>query len=158
MIRLANTDDIPQIVSLISEFSVELDISCSERSLSCRKASLLVDRGIALGMCFISSESKGLGSSPTISGVVLGQVNTNVWSECTQELNLLALYVSPDYRNSTAGGKLLLAYTKRCEELMAEDNNIKASWIQLQGNTNLSDSSMERLGYRPMDRAFLKES
>lgn len=152
MIRLANESDIGSIADMISRFSEEHFIQCSEEYVSSRKVCSLIHKSIEDKLCAVSEGADGL------NGVVLGIILFNMWSDVAKEIREAALWVTPSHRGGMVGGRLLLKYNQLCEEAKKRDPYIKLSSICLMGDHRLTEGSLSRLGYVKDYTSYTKES
>ena len=151
--RGATDQDITQIVMLIQEYSVTLDVGCAEVALDLNAASLIVKGAISQGLCMIALSS----SSNEPVGVCMGVLKPNMWSKTVLELEAICFYVKPEHRSTTAGGRLISKYMNTCKEMMSENDNILGSWVSLQTQTNLTDRTMIKHGYKLCETKYLLE-
>lgn len=146
MIRKAIVTDIPHIISMIKDYSESIAIGYAKDSFSSPTTSKLVSYLITKGYVWVF-EKEG-----EIRGTLVAQEQVNLFTTGLLETHVIVLYVKPKYRNGTAGGRLLKAYDKQCEE-----NGIKVSWIGTQITTTLNNKSLKRLGYDLSEQTFKKE-
>jgi len=146
MIRRASIEDIPHIVKMLKEYSQSINIKCAADVFSTPKVSKLVSSSINEGYVWVF-EKDG-----EIRGSLVAREQINMFTEGLLETHLIAIYVKPEYRNGTIGGRLLKTYDKQCEK-----NGIRVSWIGAQVTTELNNKSLERLGYNLSEQSFIKE-
>ena len=150
IIRDATNTDINGIVGLIKEYSYELPLECATGALSPHKVSILAQSAIGLGIAQIA-----VLEDDTVVGVAMGSVGLNVWSMHVREINLLALYVTPEYRIGTTGGRLFSAYLKATNKLMDECPDISGSHVFEQPKgTNIN---YEKRGFKFLQSQYTKE-
>ena len=146
MIRRAIAEDTPYIVDMMRDYSQHINIKCAADVFSVPKVSKLVSLCIWKGYVWVA-EKDG-----QIIGCLVAREQVNPFTESLLETQVVALYVKPEHRNGTTGGRLLIAYDKKCEE-----NGIRVSWIGAQVTTELNNKSLERLGYILSEQSFIKE-
>lgn len=146
MVRRAIAGDIPSIVNMLKDYSQHINIKCAADVFSVPKVSKLVSLCINQGYVWVF-EKDG-----EIIGSLVAREQVNLFTDGLLETQLVALYVKPEYRNGTIGGRLLLSYDKQCEE-----NGIRVSWIGAQVTTELNNKSLDRLGYKLSEQSFIKE-
>ena len=146
MVRRAIAGDIPSIVNMLRDYSQHINIKCAADVFSVPKVSKLVSLCINQGYVWVF-EKDG-----EIIGSLVAREQVNLFTDGLLETQLVALYVKPEYRNGTIGGRLLLSYDKQCEE-----NDIRVSWIGAQVTTELNNKSLDRLGYKLSEQSFIKE-
>lgn len=146
MVRRAIAGDIPSIVNMLKDYSQHINIKCAADVFSVPKVSKLVSLCINQGYVWVF-EKDG-----EIIGSLVAREQVNLFTDGLLETQLVALYVKPEYRNGTIGGRLLLSYDKQCEE-----NDIRVSWIGAQVTTELNNKSLDRLGYKLSEQSFIKE-
>ena len=143
--------DTNQIIGLMKEFAKDLPVDCALSAFSPRRGASLIQESIAVGLCkIVYGEDR-----EEALGFVLGVVSPNIWSEHFQEIQLLALYIKPEYRKGTAGGRLFKSYLKSSEELINKNNNIGASIVYEQPTgTNIN---YKKIGYKPIQIQYIRE-
>ena len=150
IIRDATNTDINGIVGLIKEYSYELPLECATGALSPHKVSILTQSAISMGIAQIA-----VLEDDTVVGVAMGAVGLNVWSMHVKEINLLALYVTPEYRIGTTGGRLFSAYLKATNKLMDKCPDISGSHVFEQPkDTNIN---YEKRGFKFLQSQYTKE-
>jgi len=150
MVRNATINDVPHIVSLIEEYSINLVLDCAQTSLSKRRAANIVNQAIGLGLCQVAVSPEG-----EVVGASVGTVGFNVWSDITQEINLLVLYVKPDYRKGSYGARLYSSYIESANELMGKTPQILVSNVFAQPEgTNIN---YEKRGFKLSQISYTKE-
>ena len=146
MIRRGMAEDIPHIVRMLKDYSQHINIKCAADVFSVPKVSKLVSLSINQGYVWVF-EKDG-----EIIGSLVAREQVNLFTDGLLETQVIALYVKPEYRNGTIGGRLLIAYDKGCE-----DKGIRVSWMGAQVTTELNNKSLERLGYKLSEQSFIKE-
>ena len=146
MIRRGIAEDIPHIVRMLKDYSQHINIKCAADVFSVPKVSKLVSLSINQGYVWVF-EKDG-----EIIGSLVAREQVNLFTDGLLETHVIALYVKPEYRNGTIGGRLLIAYDKGCEE-----KGIRVSWMGAQVTTELNNKSLERLGYKLSEQSFIKE-
>lgn len=146
MIRRGIAEDIPHIVKMLKDYSQHINIKCAADVFSVPKVSKLVSLSINQGYVWVF-EKDG-----EIIGSLVAREQVNLFTDGLLETQVIALYVKPEYRNGTIGGRLLIAYDKGCEE-----KGIRVSWMGAQVTTELNNKSLERLGYKLSEQSFIKE-
>lgn len=88
-----------------------------------------------------------------IIGMLLAMINGDMWLPEVKTLREIAWWVDPEYRGSSAGGKLLAEYN-RIGELMVEKNIISAYTITTLG---MSDHlNLQKRGWHAIETNFVK--
>ena len=146
MIRRGIAEDIPSIVNMLKDYSQHINIKCAADVFSVPKVSKLVSLCIRQGYVWVF-EKDG-----EIIGSLVAREQVNLFTEGLLETQVIALYVKPEYRNGTIGGRLLIAYDRECEK-----NGIRVSWMGAQVTTELNNKSLDRLGYTLSEQSFIKE-
>ena len=146
MIRRAIAEDIPSIVNMLRDYSQHINIKCAAEVFSVPKVSKLVSLCIRQGYVWVFEKDS------EIIGSLVAREQVNLFTEGLLETQVIALYVKPEHRNGTTGGRLLIAYDKECEK-----NGIRVSWMGAQVTTELNNKSLERLGYTLSEQSFIKE-
>ena len=150
IIRDATNTDINGIVGLIKEYSYELPLECATGALSPQKVAFIATSAIGLGIAQIA-----VLEDDTVVGVAMGMVELNVWSMHAREISMLVLYVTPEHRVGTTGGRLFSAYLKATKRLMDERPDIQGSHVfeQPEG-TNIN---YEKRGFKYLQSQFTQE-
>ena len=146
MVRIASIEDVPHIVKMLKEYSQHINIKCASNVFSTPKVSRLVSSCIDQGFAWVSEKDS------KIVGSLVARVQINPFTDNLLETQLVGLYVLPEHRNSTIGGRLIKTYDKKCEE-----KDIKVSWIGAQISTELNQKSLKNLGYNLSEQSFIKE-
>lgn len=146
MIRPASIEDIPHIVKMLKEYAQTINIKCAVEVFSVPKVSKLVSICIKQGYVWVAEKDGEM------VGSLIAREQINPFTEGLLETLLVGLYVCPEHRNGTVGGRLIKAYDKQCDK-----NGIKISWIGAQVTTELNHESLKRLGYNLSEQSFLKE-
>ena len=151
IIKDATNTDINGIVGLIKEFSYNLPLECATEALSPQKVVIIIQEAMSLGLVKIALNTDDM----ELIGVVLGIVSLNVWSMHAKEIQMLAIYVKPEHRNSSAGGRLFKSYLKATEKLMDEHPEIQGSHVfeQPEG-TNIN---YKKRGFKFLQSQYTKE-
>lgn len=88
-----------------------------------------------------------------IIGMLLAMINGDMWLPEVKTLREIAWWVDPEYRGSSAGGKLLAEYN-RIGELMVEKDIISAYTITTLG---MSDHlNLQKRGWHAIETNFVK--
>lgn len=145
-VRRASIEDIPSIVKMLEAYSQTINIKCAATSFSVQKVSKLVHLSILQGYAWVTDNNGKTG------GFLIAREQINVFTASLIETQLVGLYVYPEFRNGTSGGRLLKAYDKECE-----NRGVKLSWIGTQVTTELTHNSLKRLGYILSEQSFKKE-
>ncbi len=146
MVRLANLDESLSIAKLIKEYVQTLDIKAAKQSFSLRKTTSLVQSCITQGLCWVSLKED------QIVGSLFAQEQFNMFSDKDKEIHLIGLYVKPEYRNSTSGGRLLIEFDRE-----AQQRDIKITWVSLQHTSTIKNQSLQKLGYEVSEITYKKE-
>ena len=151
IIRDATITDINSIVGLMKEYVHETPLDCAAEGLSPQKLSMILQSAIGLGLAKIALNTEDM----SLVGFIFGIVTLNVWSTHAHEIQMLALYVKPEHRKGTTGGRLFKTYLKTADKLMGERPEILANNVfKLPEGTNID---FEKRGFKPVQSQYTKE-
>ena len=142
MIRLAEITDVPAITLMLRDYSHEMNMTLAKGGFSLTKTARMVSLCIEQGLVWVDDER----------GCLVALERLNMFSDTVKESHLLAIYVKPEYRNGTIGGRLLLTYDKESEE-----RELPMSWIGCRVDSSLKAKSLGKLGYILTEQMYLKE-
>ena len=143
MVRLATQDDILTVSKLLQQYSYVIDIKAAKEGFSLHKTTNLVHSCLEQGLVWVY-EYKG-----RVVGCLVAREQFSIFSETIKEIHLIAIYVIPEHRSKTAGGRLLLAFDKKCGDTI--------SYIGTQHTSTLKEQSLNKLGYRLAEKHYIKE-
>lgn len=146
MTRLAQPNDCLAIAKLIQEYVQSMDIRAAKQSFSLRKTTLLVSSCVTQGLAWVSVKEG------EIVGCLFAQEQVNIFSDTDKEIHMLGLYVKPEYRNGSVGGRLLITFDKECQS-----RDIKVTWVSAQHTSELKNKSLQKLGYTLSELTYKKE-
>ena len=151
IIRDATITDINSIVGLTKEYAHETPLDCATQGLSPQKLATIIKESIGLGLAKIALNTE----SSEIIGFIFGIVALNVWSNHAHEINMMAIYVKPEHRKGTTGGRLFKSYMKTADKLMDERPEILMNNVfKLPEGTNID---FEKRGFKPIQVQYSKE-
>jgi hypothetical protein len=145
-VRPANKFDTPYIIKMLRHFRdnspVEKIKECNnEQYINSLYHSIIVGRGVA----FVAEYDQPF-------GMIMGYIDQNVWDPEIKVLKELVYWVEPEYRNTTAGYRLIKAYNDKAKELVSENR------IQLYTMTkmvNSPDLDFSRFGYQKTEEVWV---
>ncbi len=150
MVRGATVSDIPQIIKLLRAYSNEIDLECAPRGFSSPKAANIIKQCINLGLVMLYAKTGDM--EPR--GVVIGTIQNNLWSDVTKEAQMLAIYVKQEFRNTSVGGKLFLAYCQKTDDLL---NNQEISMSHVFSQQEITNIDYVKRGFKQSQTTFTKE-
>ena len=142
MIRLAERDDTPAITKMLQQYSTEMDMTLAEGGFSLPTTARLVSYCIQQGLVWVDDDK----------GCLVALERLNMFSNIIKESQLVAIYVKPEFRGHTVGGRLLLTYDQECEK-----RGLRMSWIGARVDSSINEKSLAKLGYYLTEQLFLKE-
>ena len=135
----------------MKEYVHETPLDCAAEGLSPQKLSIILQSAIGLGLAKIALNTEDM----SLVGFIFGIVTLNVWSTHAHEIQMLALYVKPEHRKGTTGGRLFKTYLKTADQLMGERPEILANNVfKLPEGTNID---FEKRGFKPVQSQYTKE-
>ncbi len=94
MVRLADMEDIPTIVSMIKSQSLDQDISSAKSGFSMSKVANLVRLSITQSLAWVSDNDG-------INGLLVAREQLNTFSNIIKETHIVSLYVLPEFRKGS---------------------------------------------------------
>lgn len=147
-VRPATHDDIPWMLDELREFAaffakgIGTSRDLYDRAAWEERLPVLVD-----GVAFIAR------CDGERVGMIAGIIVPHIWAPGIRMLTEAFWWVRPEWRGSSAGYRLLKAF-----DAAGEAEGVDFIGLQLEPHSDVSDASMARLGYRPSERCFLKET
>lgn len=148
MIKLADRADLDIIVQLVTEFLTDTAYSKYAADVDPERVKKLCWGCLQLGYVWISWDKE----QPT--GLLMAIRESNVWIPEKISLKELVWYVKPQYRNTTAAGRLFSAFCTLAEKQL-NTGSIEAYFIGVMSSTNTID--FERRGFRLAERLYMKD-
>jgi len=150
MIKLAESlFDVADAISLVQSFLNETSYSQGALAASNREhLGLLVYRIKQHGYIWLAY----VDNQPV--GILMAVKEANMWIPSIIQMREMVWYVKPEYRNSSIGGRLFVAYTLQGEKLCKE-SVIQGYFTTRMSTTNSID--LERRGFRRTEETYLKE-
>ena len=143
MIRLATIDDIPQIIPLVEAFSESQNM----RDDLCIKSTAKVLSMSARDALSLISEHSG-----RVTGIIAGLKSPNLWNNSKTQIDEIIYYVDPDYRNTSAGARLLKAYSELIKD------KCYLSTLKLMANSPDLTRHYNKMGYVEIETTFMRKS
>lgn len=145
-IREANKFDLPHVLDMLRNFRNETPIEImkdcnNEEYINKLFHAVLVGRGVAL----IAEKDKPV-------GMIIGIIDNNIWDPDLYILKELVYWVEPEYRNTTAGYRLLKSYNDMAKKL------VKSKRIKMYTMTkmvNSPDLDFKKFGYRKTEEVWV---
>jgi L-amino acid N-acyltransferase YncA len=147
MIRLATRADLDRVHELVMEFLK--DTAYTEYTDQ-------VDPAHIKKLCYavLTTGRVWLYDVDTVTvGLLIAVMEQNVWIPTKQSLRELVWYVKPEYRRTTAGGRLFKAFCDEGNQLLIS-KTIDGYFTTRMATTGEYDLS--KRGFREVERLFLK--
>lgn len=146
-IRKGTKFDMPEVLKMIVDFQNQ---SHTPKSLKEPLDMIYLNKlyhHIILGggICLVAEHE-----SETI-GMMIGLKNSSIWFPSQLTLNELMIYVKPEYRNSTVGGRLVKQYNKCAEEMR---NNKEIVQYTVSVTQPFGKMNYEKLGYKKTEEIW----
>lgn len=146
IVRNANKFDLPYVITMLKHFREQTPIdimrNCdNEKYVNSLYAAILAGRGIAL----IAENEQPI-------GLIMGIIDQNIWDPDILVLKELVYWVEPEWRNTTAGYRLLAQYNKLAKELYDQDRIKMYTVVKM---TNSPDIDYGKFGYRKIEETWV---
>ena len=146
IIRTANKFDLPHIIKMLKHFReqtpIDLMRDCNdEQYINKLYHHIILGGGLALVAEMVQP-----------IGMIIGIKDQNIWDPELRILRELVYWVEPNYRNGTAGYKLIRHYTTAAQE-MVDQNRIKMFTMSKMVNSPNLDYG--RFGYRKIEETWV---
>lgn len=148
MIRHATKYDIPNLVEMVRQYASEFpsELASDPKWFDEQNAAALLYTMIAgKGFVLIDDENRGF---------IAALINANIWYPKLMELAEMAWWVKPEYRNTTIGGKLWIAFNKEAE-MIKQEGRVQVIKTALTVGSPAID--YEKRGYKKLETAYIKE-
>ena len=145
IVRLADKHDIPHIQRLLVLFQAE----SPHKKYGAPDADYLnriLTRCLLGGVIVVAQDNK------QIVGTLISIIQSDLWFPNLQRLIELAWYVEKDYRNTTAGSRLINEYIKQAN-MLKDDSRIENYSISLMKNS--PDINLTKRGFSLEERTFV---
>lgn len=146
-VRLANKFDLPHVIEMLKHFReetpIELMRNCdNEEYINKLYHAVIIGGGLAL---IAEKNNKPI-------GMIIGLIDANIWDPKLLVLRELVYWVEPEFRNTTAGHRLLKEYNKRAKDL--KDIN-RISMYTMTKMVNSPDLDFSKFGYRKTEEVWV---
>lgn len=98
------------------------------------------------GVLYVAEEDNA------IQGFIMGVITPNIWLKDVYWMREVAFWVTPEYRYSTMGAKLLLQYENTCKQLM--DKGVIHNFV-ITSLDNIGSVDYENRGYHKIETNFV---
>lgn len=144
MIRVANKFDIPRLREMLLNYQSAgvlrgLKITNEQTGLK------ILSTIIAGGGIGLVSEKNGV-----VTGMLLAVCTPFLWDNNQLIMSEIAYWVEPEYRNTTAGYRLLKKYTEMCEDLRDSGRIVNYTVSRMEGQ----DLDYSRFGFKPIEQTW----
>lgn len=143
MIRLANKFDKPDIIEMLRLFKQESPFTDYKSLENVEYINKLLDSILAgQGVIFIE---------PNV-GIIIGFISPTIWSDKIYFMQELAWFVKPNYRQGTAGYRLLLAYIKYAKDLKEQK---RINFYTITKMTTSPNVKYEKYGFKKIEECWI---
>lgn len=146
-IRLANKFDSEKICEMLKHFRSQTPISelehCNDKDYILK---LLQQMFVGGGVIYVAEKEDQL------VGMIMGIISHSIWDQNLLMLREMAFWVEPEHRGSTAGHRLISAYTKYAKELVSQ-NRIKV--YTMTKMVTSPDLSFDKFGYKKTEEVWV---
>jgi hypothetical protein len=147
MIRQATLDDLEVIYKMLREYKAVSPLQAHQ---------YMNEAAVQKGIEVIIEQKRGLillsEDKGNITGMLMGIFSFNVWDRNIRCMNELAYWVSPEYRGSTAGYRLLAKY-KEIGDKLVEIDEIK--YFTISKMVNSPDLDYKRFGFEYLEEQWI---
>lgn len=145
-IRFATNFDIPQLVEMLKRYRDNSPLAClklanDETYIQELLHQVIVGRGVI----FVADYGNEL------AGMLIAVRNSNAWDPSIMAINELAYWVDPQYRNTSAGYKLLSKYRDWCEQAKQLGT---IQYYTISKMVNSPDLNYDRFGFRKLEEMW----
>jgi N-acetylglutamate synthase-like GNAT family acetyltransferase len=145
-IRPATKFDIPQLIEMLKRYRDHSPLACLKLSNEEAYIQELLHQVIAgRGIIFVADYVK------EIAGMLIAVRNTNAWDPNIIALNELCYWVDTQYRNTSAGYKLLSKYRDYAQELKDQG---QIEYFTISKMVNSPDLNYDRFGFRKLEEMW----
>lgn len=146
MIRTANKFDLPHIIKMLKHFREQTPIDimrdCNDEQYINKLYHHIILGG---GLALVAEMDQPI-------GMIIGIKDQNIWDPQLRILRELVYWVEPEYRNTSAGYRLLKEYNTQAE-LLREQGKIKL--YTMTKMTNSPDIDFTRFGYTKTEEVWV---
>lgn len=146
-IRIANKFDAPQIIEMLKHFRSETPIpemnDCNDEEYISKLIRQLI---LGMGIIYVAEKDS------KVVGMIIGVKGPSIWDQNLIMLREMAFWVEPEYRGSTAGYKLIIAYNKYAEQL--KQNKQITTYTMTKMSTS-PDLDFGRFGYKKAEEVWV---
>lgn len=146
-VRKGTKFDLPEVLKMIQDFQKQsVTPESLKEPLDLEYLNKLYHHIIlGGGICLIAEREN------TVLGMMLGLKNSSVWFPSQVTLNELMIFVKPEYRNSTVGGRLVKAFNSHAEEMK---NNKEIVQYTISVTQPFGKLNYEKLGYKKTEEIW----
>lgn len=138
----------PEVYDMLEQFTLENPhVQLPPELGNFRHVSLVLFHIQNSGVGYVSYNLKGL------TGMILAQTINDVWIPEQKFLVELAWWVKPEYRGSSAGAKLLKAYSQKADQMLHQGDVVAASLSTLDTSPDLK---LTKRGWKPTQQQYMR--
>lgn len=147
-ISALNINHHPEVYDMLAQFTTENPGVCLPADQgNFRHVSLVLFSIQNSGVGYVSHNDQGL------TGMILAQTISDVWIPEQRFLVELAWWVKPEYRGGLTGARLLKAYSKKADSMIAQNEIVGASMSTL---TSSPELKLQRHGWNPTQQQYMR--
>jgi Acetyltransferase (GNAT) domain len=148
IIRTAQRYDLDIIVDMMRDYSVYSPIPILRTQTNeIHVRTLLTHIIMGMGVIFLAEKDN------VTCGMLICIRQNNIWNNNIYHISELAYWVDEKYRNSTAGYRLLKAYTDYCESRV---KNKEIEYFTISKMNNSPDLRYDRYGFNKLEETWSK--
>ena len=149
MISHAQVSDIPKIIDLMVEFANAAPIADYHKpEPDPHRLGVLIGNFMRAGVVLVAR------ADDQISGVFIAQIVGDIWLPEIRHLREVAWYVKPEYRNTSAGYRLLAEFTSVGKRLLESK---LVNTVVLTTMVNSPDLKLTNRGWREIETNYIYE-
>lgn len=138
----------PEVYDMLEQFTLENPhVQLPPELGNFRHVSLVLFGIQNSGVGYVSYNDLGL------TGMILAQTINDVWIPEQKFLVELAWWVKPEYRGSSAGAKLLKAYSQKADQMLRQGDVVAASLSTLDTSPDLK---LTKRGWKPTQQQYMR--
>jgi hypothetical protein len=148
MIRKATRYDIPILLNMLKEY-------CKEIPIKSYKRNELQNVEYATNLLFTIIKARGfILIDNDYRGMLIAVVTANIWFPKSYELNELAWWVKPEFRQASIGGKLWLEFNKEAQKML-DEKRVDVIYTSLMENSPSID--YEKRKFKKLETKYFRE-
>lgn len=153
IVREAETEDILETTKLLKEFSSLTPIKGElvDHHFHAPTVARMVTYCMTNGCVIVAEDTK----NQDIVGVIMGIIQTNLWTEMSKEMREIAWYVKKDHRESGVGVDLYNRYVE-ISDYYTDEGIVYVSWMTTMSNSGPMVEGLVKRDFQPMQTSYFR--